>query len=65
MYDNNLYNLFAQIVEEQKSLYRIRNMYKKDAEQCKECIDFWNYLEKDKEEHINKLLELIKDHICE
>lgn len=64
MYDNNLYNLFAQLVEEHQSLWRIKNAYKKDAQQCKECIDFWAKLETAKDAHINDLHRLIKDHIC-
>lgn len=65
MYDNNLYNLFAQLVEEHKSLWRIKDTYKKDAQMCRECVDFWEKLEKDKEDHINNLHRLIKGHICQ
>lgn len=63
MFDNNTYNLMTQMVEEHKSLWRIKNMYKKDAQNCKECVDFWNKLEKDKEDHIQDLTKLIKDHV--
>ena len=62
MFDNNLYNLMAQLVEEHKSLYRIRNMYKADAKQCKECKIFWEKLEKDKEKHIHELTGLMQNH---
>lgn len=64
MFDNNVYNLMVQMVEEHKSLWRIKNTYRKDAAQCKECIDFWDKMEKDKEDHIKDLTRLIKDHIC-
>ena len=63
MYENNLYNLMTQMVEEHKSLYRIKNMYKKDSKDCKECLEFWNRLEKDKEEHIRELQGLISPHL--
>jgi len=62
MFDNNLYNLVTQMVEEHKSLYRIKNMYKIDAKQCKECKTFWEKLEKDKENHIQELTNLIQNH---
>lgn len=63
MFDDNTYNLMAQLAEEHKSLWRIKEYYKKDASNCQECLDFWNFLEKDKEEHIKKLEELLKKHI--
>ncbi len=63
MFDNNLYNLMAQTVEEHKSLYRIKKMYKKDAKMCKECRDFWKKLEMDKEDHIMELQGLIHNHL--
>jgi hypothetical protein len=62
MLDNNMYNLMAQITEESQSLWRIKNSYKKDSGGCKECMDFWIKLEKDKEEHIKQLEKLISVH---
>jgi hypothetical protein len=62
MLDNNMYNLFSQITEESQSLWRIRNSYIKDAEPCKECVDFWERLIQDKEEHIRELERLIMEH---
>jgi hypothetical protein len=52
-----------QMVAEHKSLWRIKNMYKKDAAKCKECMSFWEKLEKDKENHIKELSRLIKQHM--
>jgi hypothetical protein len=52
----------TQMVEEHKSLYRIKKMYKDDAKQCKECKAFWEKLEKDKEDHIRELTNLIQSH---
>jgi beta-galactosidase GanA len=51
-----------QMVAENKSLWRIQNNYHKDAD-CKECQAFWDKMEKDKEDHIRELSELIKNHM--
>lgn len=63
MFDNHIYNLFLQMTEEHKSLWRIKNMYKKDARRCKVCKEFWGKLEKDKEDHVRELKHLIKRHL--
>ncbi len=63
MLKNHLYNLMEQIIEESKSLWRINNTYKKDASGCSSCTALWDKLEKDKEDHINELRELIKTHL--
>ena len=63
MFDDNLYNLMMQITIEHKSLWRIQKMYKKDASKCPECLEFWKQLEKDKEDHIKRLKELLRKHL--
>lgn len=63
MLDNHLYNLFLQLTQEHKSLWRIINMYKKDAGGCVKCAAFWEKMEKDKEGHVEELRGLIKDHL--
>ncbi len=63
MLSNNVYNLLEQIVEESKSLWRIRQSYKQDAGAFGDCLNFWNKLEMDKEQHINDLRMLIKSHL--
>lgn len=63
MLDNNTYNLMAQIIEESKSLWRIKDTYKKDAAGCKECLDFWDKLMRDKAQHIMDLENLIREHV--
>lgn len=67
MLDNNSYNLMAQLVEESQSLWRIRNTYKKDATMCSECSDFWERLEKQKEETVRELERMVTEHtqVCE
>lgn len=63
MLDNSTYNLMIQMVEENKCLWRIKNMYKKDARHCDACEQFWTDLEAEKERHVDELRELIKTHI--
>ena len=63
MFDNHVYNLMMQMVQEHKSLWRIKNHYLGDAGDCSDCKEFWEMMIKDKEQHINDLLELIKKHI--
>ncbi len=62
--ENNVYNLMEQITQESKSLWRIKNTYKKDASGCKECTDFWDKLAADKEQHIKDLERLIREHVA-
>jgi hypothetical protein len=63
MLSNNTYNLLEQITEESKSLWRIKNQYKKDAVGYQDCLDFWDKLIKGKEEHIQDLEKLIHAHV--
>lgn len=63
MYDNNVYNLMSQTVEVHRALWRIKNTYKKDAQYCKECLDFWNSLEKDLETRTEELDRLLQEHM--
>lgn len=63
MLDNNTYNLMAQITQESKSLWRIKETYKRDAGGCHECMEFWDKLTRDKEEHIKELERLIRAHV--
>lgn len=60
---NNAYNLMSQLIEENQSLWRIKNNYKKDTEEDAEAKEFWEYLEKDKQDHIKRLTELIAKRI--
>jgi len=63
MFDNHLYNLVNQLSQEHKSLWRIKNMYKRDATGCAACQVFWDKIEKDKEEHTKNLRNLVKSHL--
>jgi len=50
-----------QLVQEQTSLWRIKNEYIKDAGDCEKCKTFWENLAKDKEEHMKELESLITE----
>ena len=63
MLNNHVYNLLLQATEEHKSLWRIKDEYKKNAADCTECQNFWATLEKDKEQHVQDLEVLIKKHL--
>lgn len=61
MHDNHTYNLMEQLVTEQKSLWRIKNDYPKDA--CEKCKSLWDKLAQQKEENVKELTELVKENL--
>lgn len=61
--DNHAYNLMRQLVQEQTSLWRIKNEYLTDSSTCDECKELWGKLAKDKESHVEELQELVKEHL--
>jgi len=61
MLNNNANNLMAQMVQENKSLWCIKNAYKHDAKSCGECQAFWDKLSGSKEE-VKELQALLKKH---
>ena len=63
MLRDHVYDLMVQLVEESQSLQRIKNTYKTDSVGCDECLEFWERLEKDKEQYIADLRELIIKHL--
>ncbi|GEM_PF-605907 len=65
MFDDHLYNLLNQLVEEHKSLWRIKGKYKSDADQCQDCTDILERIEKRKEENIEDMKEMAKKHLEE
>jgi hypothetical protein len=58
--NNNLYNLMTQLVQEQKSLWRIKDEYMKDAGKDKELKQFWAEVAAEKELLIEDLQAVIK-----
>ncbi len=65
MLDNHVYNLVCQLAQEHKSLWRIKQQYKEDSGSCDDCAAFWEDMQKDKEQHIERILNLLKDHFKE
>lgn len=62
MTPNNLHNLMTQMVQEQKSLWRIENSYINEAGSDIEK-EFWQKLGNEKKMHIEELRKLIKETI--
>jgi hypothetical protein len=62
MTQNNLHNLMTQMIQEQKSLWRIENNYIKEAGSDAEK-GFWEGLHNEKKMHIEELRKLIKETI--
>jgi hypothetical protein len=60
MTNNNLHNLMTQLVQEQKSLWRIENNYVEEAGTSEERA-FWEEMKEDKKAHIEEIKELIKN----
>ena len=59
MTQNNLHNLMTQMIQEQKSIWRIENNYIKDAGSDAEK-EFWEAFYNEKKMHIEELRNLIK-----
>lgn len=62
MLDNHLYNLMMQLVQEHKTLWRIKNDYLKDAEGNSKGEAFWKKMEQDKQDHVNEIMGMIEAH---
>jgi len=60
--DNHLYNLLSQLVQDRRSIYRIKKFYLRDAKKCKTCVKFWQELLKAKEAETQRILEILKEH---
>ena len=63
MLDNDTYNLMEQLEIENKSLWRIKNSYRKDALTDNESKQLWNLIEKDKEEVVRLLTEKVRERL--
>ncbi len=61
MHENNVYNLMMQSVQEHKSLWRIVNDYRQDAEDAgdEELVSFWDDLARQKADQVAELQRLI------
>ena len=58
-----VYDLMMQIIQESKSLYRIKKNYCDDAEGVNDCSEVWRELSADKEAHIDKLVGILRKHL--
>lgn len=63
MLDNKVYNLMIQLIQEHKSLWRIRNHYINECGDDEDQKKFWTMMEEDKKEHIEDLLNLLKKEL--
>lgn len=63
MLHNHLYNLMAQMVEENKSLWRIQNKYLADAAASPDGQAFFQKLAQQKETIISELSSLLKTEL--
>ncbi len=63
MLDNNTYNLMEQLTNENKSLWRIKNNYRKDASNDKETQELWNFVEKEKQKLVKLLTEKLRKRL--
>ncbi|MFH1047362.1 MAG: hypothetical protein V1738_03595 [Patescibacteria group bacterium] len=53
----------SQIVEDHRSLWRMRDMYENDSGECHECRDAWRALADKREAELNHLVELLRRHM--
>jgi len=60
MYEDNLYNLMNQLVQEQKSVWRIENYYLPQAGDQEET-EFWQKIGGEKLLYVEELERLIRD----
>ncbi len=63
MLENNTYNILEQLAVENKSLWRIKNNYKRDSNLDLETKQLWDVIEKDKEELVSMLTEKLRERL--
>lgn len=64
MFDNNLYNLMEQLTVEHKSLWRLKDIYKKDAEGKEDCTACYDKMIQNKEQNVEELTTLLKKYLA-
>ncbi len=60
MLDNHKFNLLNQLVQESKSLWRIENVYLKDADSSDDSVATWEKVAQEKRKCIEHLEEQVK-----
>ncbi len=63
MLNNHAYDLLAQLTEEHKSLWRMREMYESDSDRCPQCQEMWQRLEEQKLRAVAEMEEMLKNHL--
>ena len=63
MFDNDTYNLMEQLEIENRSLWRIKNSYKKDDVTDNETKRLWSLIEKEKEKIVKLLTEKVRERL--
>ena len=63
MLDNHAYNLMSQIVEDHRSLWRMRDMYENDSGGCGECRELWQKLADSRQEEMGLMVRMLKEHL--
>jgi len=63
MLDNHAYNLMSQIVEDHRSLWRMRDMYENDSGECSECRELWKRLADSRETDLEEMIRLLRRHV--
>ncbi len=60
---DHAYHLMMQLVEENKSLWRIERDYAVHDSNCEECYALWEKMKSEKAENIKTLEALVKKHL--
>lgn len=60
---DHVYNLMMQLVEENKSLWRIKNHYSEEDGNCADCDKLWAKMAKEKAENVKTLEALVAEHL--
>jgi hypothetical protein len=63
MLENNTYNIMEQLTIENRSLWRIKNNYKRDSNLDMATKQLWDTIEKDKEELVAMLTEKLRGRL--
>jgi len=60
--ENHAYNLVSQLTEESRSLWRLKNVYSRDAD-CDTCHIYFQKAAQEKEDAVAELRRLVKTHL--
>lgn len=61
MLKNPTYNLMEMAAVISKGLHRYATFYQ-DAKDCQACQQIWNYMKQTDEEHLQRIMEHMKQH---